>query len=116
MADGVRLRALQPLPVRQLAGETVVVDPRRRRVFVMNRVGALVWDAAGRQASVGEVVRTVVGRFRVDGQTARLDVARFVGELQQAGLVELLPAEAEGPLDARSSASVQPGGPVGGGA
>ena len=90
--------------------------PRNAPPILVRGKGALVWDAAGRQASVGEVVRTVVGRFRVDGQTARLDVARFVGELQQAGLVELLPAEAEGPLDASASASGQPGGPVGGGA
>lgn len=65
-----------------------MVDPRARRVFLMNTVGGVVWAGVERGASLGEIVTEVVGRFRVTSEQAHADVARFVGELESAGLVE----------------------------
>lgn len=74
------------LPARLLAGETVVVDPRDRRVILMNPVGALVWAGVERGASEAEIVADVVARFRIGTDEARPDVDRFLGELESAGL------------------------------
>lgn len=88
ICDETRLRPARPLPERKVAGETVLVDPRRRAMFAMNEVGSVVWAGVVREASVGEIVSDLVRRFRVTAETARADVGRFVGELEAAGLAE----------------------------
>jgi hypothetical protein len=88
ISDDTRLRPAARLPGRKVAGETVVVDPRKRRVFLMNKVGGVVWAGVEREASVGEIVGEVVARFRVTADAARADVDRFLGELLAAGLAE----------------------------
>jgi hypothetical protein len=89
ISDETRLKPARKLPGRQLAGETVVVDPRARKVFLMNTVGGVVWSGVERGASVAEIVAEVVQRFRVTSEVARADVGRFVDELSTAGLVEV---------------------------
>ena len=76
------------LPGRKLAGETVVIDPRRRTVFLMNTVGGVVWAGIERGASVGEIRAEMVKRFRVSDEQAQADIEKFLGELQAAGLAE----------------------------
>ena len=88
ITDGTRLRPAQKLPARSLAGETVMVDPRRRKVFLMNTVGGVVWAGVERGASAGEIRADVVKRFRVTDEQAAADIAKFVAELEAAGLVE----------------------------
>jgi hypothetical protein len=88
ISEDTRLRAPAKLPGRSLAGETVVIDPRRRRVFLMNSVGGMVWAGVERQASIREIVGEVVQRFRVTEAEARVDIERFAGELLSSGLAE----------------------------
>jgi hypothetical protein len=64
----------------------VVVDPHHRKVFLLNRVGAVVWAGVERGATEGEIVIDVVARFRVESDRARADVDRFMVELEQSGL------------------------------
>jgi len=59
-------------------------------VFVMNKVGALVWKGVERQAAEGEIVNEVVTRFRVDEARAQADVAQFLDQLEAAGLAVLV--------------------------
>jgi hypothetical protein len=92
ISDSTRLRPTKTLPGRKLAGEQVFVDAQKRRVFMMNGVGGVVWAGIERAASVGEIVDELVARFRVDAPTARGDVDRFVKELVDAGLVEVVTA------------------------
>jgi hypothetical protein len=74
------------LPGRALKDETVVVDTRARKVFVMNPVGGVVWAGVERGASVDEIVDDVVARFRVDRPRASADVMQFLDQLEAAGL------------------------------
>jgi len=70
----------------------VLVDSRARRIHATNRVGGVVWAGVERGATLDEMVREVVTRFRVDAQVARADVERFCRELEAAGLVEKVTA------------------------
>jgi hypothetical protein len=73
-----RMRPTRRLPARLLAGETVVVDPRDRKVFLLNKVGAVVWAGVERGATAGEILDEVVKRFQVGPEQARADVDRFL--------------------------------------
>ncbi len=64
----------------------MVVDPRDRRVILLNPVGALVWAGVERGAPESEIVDDVVRRFAVQADQARADVDKFLLELEQVGL------------------------------
>lgn len=80
------MRPARRLPQRALGNETVLVDARARRVFLMNPVAAAVWDGVQRAASPAEIVAEVVARFRVDAARAQADVQAFLAQLQSVGL------------------------------
>jgi hypothetical protein len=81
-----RLVPSRKLPGRRLRGETVVVDSRARKVFVMNSVAGVIWSGVERGATSQEIVAELVGRFRVDEQDAAASVGRFFDKLEAAGL------------------------------
>jgi hypothetical protein len=87
---GLRMRPARALPGRKLADETVLVDPRARKVFLMNPVGAVVWGGIERGATAGEIIAEVVARFRVEAPQAEVDVQKFLVELEAAGLAEVV--------------------------
>jgi hypothetical protein len=64
----------------------VLVDTRGRRVFVLNKVGGVVWAGVQRGASGDEIVAEVVARFRVGAERATADVSQFLDRLEAAGL------------------------------
>jgi Coenzyme PQQ synthesis protein D (PqqD) len=76
------------LPGRALKGETVVVDARARRVFVMTTVGGTIWAGVERGASAGEITAELVARFRVTEEQAAADVHAYFDRLETAGLAE----------------------------
>ncbi len=76
------------LPGRTLAGETVLVEPAARKVFLMNRVGGEIWAGVVAGRCEGEIVAAVVARFSVDEARARRDVDAYLLTLEAAGLVE----------------------------
>ena len=85
-STALQLRPARRLPQRALGNETVLVDARARRVFLMNPVAAAVWSGVQRGASPAEIVADVVARFRVDGARAEADVNVFLGQLESVGL------------------------------
>ena len=91
-SDVASWRPARKLPRRDIGGETVLVDSRQRRIHATNRVGGVVWACVERGASLDEMIRDVVARFRVDEGQARADVERFCAELEAAGLVEKVSA------------------------
>jgi hypothetical protein len=77
------------LPYRTLDGETVVVNPQRREVHVLNGTGSRIWDLLSPARTVADLVRTLQGEFEVDPAEAQAQVATFMGHLVDRGLVRV---------------------------
>ena len=75
------------LPFRTLGEETVVVNTRTREVHVLNRTGTRIWALLSPARSLGELVSALSGEFELDVAAARAQVAAFMGELIDKGLV-----------------------------
>ena len=65
--------------------EAVLLDPRTRRMFDLNRTGTVVWDSI--ETGVEAAISQVISAFAVDEVTARLDVEALLEQLVEAGLV-----------------------------
>ena len=82
------MRPAKVLSQRLLANETVLVDSHERKVFVLNRVGGVIWNGVERMIPRTEIVEELVKRFQVDTVKAAADVEQFFSELEGAGLIE----------------------------
>ena len=67
-------------------GEGVVVDRPRRQMLGLSPTAAFVWSRIG-SASEDEIAVELAREFDVDETTARADVASFVAQLRDRGLV-----------------------------
>lgn len=82
---------------RKVLDETLLVPVRgmvaqRMEIFSLNPVAAFVWERLARSPSEDELVAAIVAEFAVETERAREDLAAFLAELRECGL--LTPAEA----------------------
>jgi hypothetical protein len=84
-----RYSRAERLPFRRLDDQTVIVDPRRREVHVLNGVGSAIWDLLSETKNVVDLVAALEhdGRFDADFDTIAADVQTFLADLIGKGLV-----------------------------
>ncbi|HXV77174.1 MAG TPA: PqqD family protein [Candidatus Polarisedimenticolaceae bacterium] len=70
--------------------------PTRHEVKVLNEVGARIFDLLDGSRSQAQIARMIADEFDVSVDQANRDVAAFLDELRQAGMVSDEP-EASGP-------------------
>ena len=83
----LRLRA-DGLFWRETKGEVVALDAEASRYFAANPTAAALWKRLSEGATEAHLVDTLCERYRVSRETAEADVAAFVGELSQRGMLE----------------------------
>ncbi len=69
----------------EIEHQAVLLDPRTRRVFDLNRTGTVVWDSI--DEGIETAVMRVVTVFEIDEASARIDVELLLRQLVEAGLV-----------------------------
>ena len=72
-------------------GETVIFDEAGRRLLVLNEVGAIVWYLIDGRRTLDEIVGILAEGVPLPREQLAADAARFLGELEQQGLLELAP-------------------------
>ena len=94
MTPDHRPQTRAPAPARagasRVMGDTaLLLHPRADEVKLCNETGTLVWQMVceGRHG-VDAIAQAVAARFETDVETARVDVAEFIGELEREGFLE----------------------------
>lgn len=82
--------------VRNVSGETLLVPIRSCKadldsIYVLEGVGAFIWDRLEARPSVKELIDQVCAEFEVLPDTATADTLEFIARLETAGLVEPSP-------------------------
>ena len=80
--------------MRQIAGETILVPIRGnladlQNLFILEGTGRFIWDNLDGKNSVDRICDAVVASFDVGVERAKADVAEFLLNLKDAGIVEL---------------------------
>jgi sensor domain CHASE-containing protein len=78
---------------RDVAGERILVPVTSdladlERIFVLDSVGEIVWDALEDPGTLESIVDRVCDHFEVDREKAQKDCRAFLDELLEAGLVK----------------------------
>ena len=78
------------LAARRVAGEMVILSADDSSLYVLNELGALLWEAADGATPLGEIVRRVVcAEYDVDQETGLRDAESFVRELAEHGVLRI---------------------------
>ena len=83
------------LPFRRLDGQTVIVNPRRREVHVLNGMGSTIWDLLAESRNLVDLITALErdGRFDADFATIASDLRTFLDDLMQKDLVRAVASE-----------------------
>jgi hypothetical protein len=72
-------------------GETFFLFAPRGGFYGFDGVGREIWDLVAAGRSIEEIVRAVAEAYDADPLTVRADVAEFVRDVLDQGLVEVVP-------------------------
>jgi hypothetical protein len=73
---------------RLLEDEMVIMCPRTSKLFVLNPVGTVIWEALDGRTPLSEIVRDhVYTQFEVTPDVALTDASEFVRQLAEHGVV-----------------------------
>lgn len=82
--DGVLMRELQ--------GESVLLNLDSESYFGLDEVGTRMWNALTTTASSGAAFDALLAEFEVEPEELRRDLGEFIAALAEAGLVRVCPA------------------------
>ncbi len=86
------LKRVTPSPhvlVRAMQGESILLNLDRESYFGLDAVGTRMWNALVESPTVNDALRHLEAEYEVGTDELRADLHRLVGELHEAGLVEV---------------------------
>jgi hypothetical protein len=75
------------LPHQKLDEETIVVDPARRQVHLLNETAARVWELCATPRSLDQLVTALADEYEVSADELRKDVGDLLASLGDRHLV-----------------------------
>ncbi len=73
----------------QIEEQAMVMDLESGAMFQLNRTGARIWDLLETPRTLADLVAILAQRFPDAGDTLRDDVAAFVAQMRDTGLLEI---------------------------
>ena len=74
-------------------GEAVLLNLKTHAYYSLNETGAVIWNELQAGHHFDDIVQSLMSRFETTAEQAQNDVTQFVGQLADAQLVEIEPAE-----------------------
>lgn len=75
--------------VRAMECESVLLNLDRESYFGLDEVGTRMWNVLIESPTVKDAFRVLEAEYEIEGAALWADLHRFVGELADAGLVEV---------------------------
>ena len=84
-----RLTIKPDVLIREIGGESVLLDVERGTYFGLNGMGTRMWTALTTSDSVQAAYQSLLAEYDVDAQVLSKDLDDLVAKLVEHGLVEL---------------------------
>jgi len=75
--------------VRQIEGESVLLNLQSEQYFGLDEVGTRMWVALTSANSIQEAYETLLGEYEVDAEKLRQDLQGLLEKLVEKGLIEV---------------------------
>jgi hypothetical protein len=86
---GKQVVACEDVLVRQLEGESVLLNLASESYFGLDEVGTRMWTVLTTAVSVEAAVNILVAEYAIERDQLRADLQRFITKLSDAGLVAI---------------------------
>jgi hypothetical protein len=73
----------------EFEGETVLLDLRSERYYVLDDVGTRMWELLSTLGDPAAACTRLLEIYEVDEETLRRDLAELIGRLAEAGMIEV---------------------------
>ena len=73
----------------EVDGEMVLLDMNSEHYFGLDTVGCDIWRAIQERNSLQAVYETMLNNYDVEAEPLKKDLEVFIGQLKDAGLIEL---------------------------
>ena len=70
-------------------GETVLLNLKNERYFGLDEVGTRIWQLLNDDGDLQKVFEIMLDEYDVDAFQLEQDIGKLVGELVEAGLIEI---------------------------
>jgi hypothetical protein len=87
-----RIEVPEGVLVRELQGESVLLNLDSESYFGLDDVGTRMWHVLAATASTGAAFEALLAEFDVSPEELGRDLAEFIAALSAAGLVRVTPA------------------------
>ena len=85
----MRVSAQPDVLIREVDGESVILDLKTERYLGLDRVGTQMWALLTTLDSIQAAYETLLKEYDVGAERLRQDLEDFVGKLVEQGLVEV---------------------------
>lgn len=85
-----RYRAIKDHLFSSLADEAVLLSLRNGKYYGVNHVGAAIWSAIQKPATLAEIEESLIKEYDVDEETCRAAVAEFLDNMVREELIDVL--------------------------
>ena len=85
-----RLAPSDQIVIRELAGESVILDLKSGCYYGLNHVGTRAWAVIAGGGSLKDVHEALANEFEAPAPVIEAELLRFAAELQQQGLCNLV--------------------------
>ncbi|MBD3219673.1 PqqD family peptide modification chaperone [bacterium] len=75
--------------VRQVGDETLILTESGDEILTLNEVGSFIWEQLNGQHTLSDVLDILCAEYEVSREEAEADLAAFMGELAEHGLIDL---------------------------
>ena len=75
--------------VQEVGGEAVLLDLTSERYFGLDPVGTRIWSLLSQEARLQQVFEVLCAEYEVEPSRLQTDLLALVGQLAEAGLVEV---------------------------
>ena len=75
--------------VRRIGDETIFINEKGDRLHTINELGSFIWEHIDGDASLGDILDSVLSEYEAEREEAQEDLRRFIKELEEKGIVSL---------------------------
>ena len=85
--SGAAWRRDPGLPHQRLEEDTIVVDPRRREVHLLNETATRVWELLASPHSLAQLVSVLVDEYDIPSDEVQTAIVETVRDLESKGVL-----------------------------
>lgn len=80
---------IEDIVASDIDNEKVMMSIEKGQYFGLEPTGSRIWEMIETPAKVSVIIDTLMGQFDVDRETCERDLLAFLGELDEAGIIQV---------------------------